>query len=103
MTSFMLTIDQVITYYYPDLNNRKMSRRIIKSILRRLIHEKTFLDFAEEYPHLHGIEFIEQVLDYLHFSSAANNFTALSRLKKVAETFSGSLFQSGKVCRFLDE
>jgi putative hemolysin len=69
----MLTIDQVIAEYYPGLNNRRMSGPIIKSLLRRLIHEQALLDFAEEYPHLHGIEFIDQVLDYFHFSYTVTN------------------------------
>ena len=69
----MLTIDQVIAERYPGLNNRGMSGPIIKSLLRRLVHEQALLDFAEEYPHLHGIEFIDQVLDYFHFSYTVTN------------------------------
>jgi putative hemolysin len=69
----MLTIDQVIAEHYPGLNNRGMSGPIIKSLLRRLVHEQALLDFAEEYPHLHGIEFIDQVLDYFHFSYTVTN------------------------------
>ena len=69
----MFTIDQVIAEHYPNLNARRMSGPIIKSLLRHLLHERAFLDFAEEYPHLHGIEFIEQVLDYFHFSYAVTD------------------------------
>lgn len=65
----MFTVDQVIDEYYPSLNNRRIFAPIIKTVLRRLLHEQAFLDFAEQYPHLHGIEFVEQVLEYFHFSS----------------------------------
>jgi len=69
----MLSVDQVIADYYPGVNNRRMTGPIIKSILRRLIHEQAFLDFAAEYSHLHGVEFVEQVLDYFHFSYAVSD------------------------------
>ncbi len=69
----MFTIDQVIAEHYPTLNQRSFSGPVIKSLLRRLVHEQAFLDFAREYPHLHGIEFIEQVLEYFHFSYAVND------------------------------
>lgn len=68
----MFTIDQVIAEHYPTLNQRKVSGPIIKSLLRRLVHEQAFLEFAKEYPHLNGIEFVEQVLEYFHFSYAVN-------------------------------
>ena len=69
----MFTIEQVITDHYPALNHRKMSGPIIKTLLRLLFHEQAFQDFAERYPHLHGIEFIEQVFEYFHFSFAVSD------------------------------
>jgi putative hemolysin len=42
-------------------------------MLRKLLHEQAFIEFAENYPHLHGIEFIEQVLEYFRFSSIVSD------------------------------
>jgi hypothetical protein len=36
-------------------------------LLRRLLHEREFQDGAE-YPHLRGLDFVEQVLEYFDFS-----------------------------------
>ncbi len=69
----MFTVDQVIAEYYPALNKRKIYASIVKSVLRHLLHEQFFLDFAEKYPHLQGIEFVEQALDYFHFSFSVSN------------------------------
>ena len=64
----MFTVDQVLTDYYPTLLERKRCTALLKPILRRLLHEASFLEFAERYPHLQGIEFIEQVFEYFNFS-----------------------------------
>jgi putative hemolysin len=64
----MFTVDQVIADYYPSLSDKKRYTALLKPILRRLLHEQAFLDFAARYPHLQGIEFIEQVFEYFHFS-----------------------------------
>lgn len=69
----MFSVDQVIAEHYPALNDRKIASSIVKTILRRMLHEQIFLDFAEDYPHLQGIEFVEQVLDYFHFSYAVSD------------------------------
>ncbi len=64
----MFTVDQVITEHYPSLNKKKMTGPVVKSVLRRLLHEQIFLDFGERYPHLQGIDFVSQVLDFFNFS-----------------------------------
>jgi putative hemolysin len=64
----MFTVDQVLTDYYPSLTGRKRCTALLKPILRKLLHEASFLEFAENYPHLQGIEFIEQVFEYFKFS-----------------------------------
>jgi len=81
----MFTLEQVVTDHYPALNERKFSGPIIKALLRRLLREQAFHDFAEHYPHLRGIEFIEQVFEYFHFSFA------------VSDTERENIPQSGKV------
>ncbi|HBH27826.1 MAG TPA: GNAT family N-acetyltransferase [Desulfofustis sp.] len=69
----MFTVDQVINEYYPALNDRKIVSSIIKPILRRLLHESSFIEFAEKYPHLQGIEFVEQILESFGFSYAVSD------------------------------
>ena len=64
----MFSIDQVIAEHYPALNRRKYTSSVVKWFLKRVLHEQAFVDFADEYPHLQGIEFVEQVLDYFSFS-----------------------------------
>ena len=68
----MFSVEQVITENYPALKNNRLFAPIVKLILRRLLHEQAFVDFAEQYPHLRGIEFIEQVLDYFSFTFAVS-------------------------------
>ncbi len=69
----MFAVDQVVDQYYPALNKKKICGPVIKPILRRILHERAFMDFAEQYPHLHGIEFVEQALDYFNFSYAVSD------------------------------
>ncbi len=64
----MFSVDQVIAEHYPALNERKITASLVKRFLKRLLHEQAFIDFAQEYPHLQGIEFVEQVLEYFNFS-----------------------------------
>jgi putative hemolysin len=92
----MFTVDQVIAEYYPALNDRKVFASILKPVLRRMLHEQVFLDFAAEYPHLQGIEFVEQVLDYFKFSYAVSdrdreNIPATGRVMIIANHPIGSL------------
>ncbi|MFH0780516.1 MAG: lysophospholipid acyltransferase family protein [Pseudomonadota bacterium] len=92
----MFSIEQVVTEHYPALNQRKISGPIFKSLLRLLLREEVFQDFAERYPHLRGIEFIEQALDYFHLSFAVSdsereNIPASGRVMIIANHPIGSL------------
>lgn len=69
----MFTVDKVLSEYYPAFNEKKLCSRFLKPILRRMLHERAFVEFAEQYPHLKGIEFIEQVFEYLDFSYSVSN------------------------------
>ncbi len=64
----MFTVDQVVAEHYPGLARGPWYRPLLGPLLRRMVHEKRFVEFAERYPHLHGIEFIEQALDYFDCS-----------------------------------
>lgn len=64
----MFNVDQVVAEYYPALNNTKVLSSLLKPVLRCILYEKTFNEFAETYPHVRGIDFVEQVLEYFEFS-----------------------------------
>ncbi|MDP2716364.1 lysophospholipid acyltransferase family protein [Rheinheimera sp.] len=63
----MISVDQVLSQNLPQLTNKPWLYRPVKGALRRLLHEQDFIDFAARYPHLQGLEFVEQVLDYFNF------------------------------------
>ena len=92
----MFSVDQVIADNYPELNNSRLFAPVLKPILRRLLHEQAFIDFAERYPHLKGIEFVEQVLDYFHFTFEVSeeereNIPAAGKVVVIANHPIGSL------------
>lgn len=65
----MLNVQSVIEERFPELLNRaRFFRRPLLGALRMLFHEKEFQQFGERYPHLTGIEFIEEVFSYFDFS-----------------------------------
>ncbi|MBU1311603.1 MAG: 1-acyl-sn-glycerol-3-phosphate acyltransferase, partial [Gammaproteobacteria bacterium] len=63
----MISVDQVLSQNLPGLSNKPWLYKPVKGALRRLLHEQDFIDFAARYPHLQGLEFVEQVLDYFNF------------------------------------
>ena len=66
----MFTVDEVVGRHYPALEKRRICSFLVKPVLRWMLHERAFCDFASDYPHLQGIEFIEQVFEHLDFSYA---------------------------------
>ena len=65
----MLNIESFLQDRYPDFwEKRPLLARPLARILRLLFHEQEFQQFADNYPHLKGFDFIEQVLDYFQFS-----------------------------------
>ncbi len=66
----MFTTDQVIEEQLPHLKNNRLLHKPVRSLLSYLLNEKECQKFAELYPHIEGIDFVEQVLDYFDFSYA---------------------------------
>ncbi|KMT65765.1 lysophospholipid acyltransferase family protein [Catenovulum maritimum] len=64
----MFTVDEVVAKNIPQLQKHPVLSSCTKVALRRLLHEKEFIEFEEKYPHLSGLDFVEQVLDYFNFS-----------------------------------
>ncbi|EKE68280.1 GNAT family N-acyltransferase [Gallaecimonas xiamenensis] len=59
----MFTVEKVLERHFPQLPYKK----VLTPVLRQLLHEKDFQDFAQAYPHIKGWDFIEGVLDYFDF------------------------------------
>lgn len=64
----MFTVDDVVNKYLPQVAERPILNRPVSFVLRRLLHEREFHEFAENYPHYHDIDFVEQVLEYFNIS-----------------------------------
>lgn len=67
----MFTVTDVLSKHYPDLN--PLISKPISFALRHLLHEREFQEFAETYPHVQGIDFVEQVLEYFNISYSARD------------------------------
>lgn len=63
----MFDVSQVVTDRWPTLQAHPKLAKPLTQLLRRLLHEHDFHEFAERYPHLTGFDFVEQVLDYFNF------------------------------------
>ena len=64
----MFTVNEVLSDHYPNLYKRDLLNRSIQPVLRKLLREDDFTAFAGRYPHLRGMDFVEQVLEYFNFS-----------------------------------
>ncbi len=59
--------------HLPKLEQKPWLAKPVKGALRQLLHEQEFIAFAKRYPHLQGIEFVEQVLNYFNFAYAVRD------------------------------
>ncbi|EHR41764.1 GNAT family N-acyltransferase [Alishewanella jeotgali] len=69
----MLNVEQMIEQQLPLVDRQSWFYRPVKGFLSYLLHEQDFQNFAKRYPHLQGLEFVEQVLDYFNFSYAVRD------------------------------
>jgi len=69
----MFTVDKVISNHYPKLRKYKPVYSTAHSFLRWLLQEEVFIAFGKQYPHVNGIEFVEQVLNFFNFSFTSSN------------------------------
>jgi putative hemolysin len=92
----MLNVEQVVERHLPQLNNNSWLAKPVKGALKHLLHEDEFQRFAAQYPHLFGLEFVEQVLDYFAFryqvrDNELERIPAASRVVIIANHPIGSL------------
>lgn len=64
----MFSVSQVIETQFPSLTKHPLLYKSSNKILRNLMHEREFQQFEDEFPHLYGIDFVEQVLEYFDVS-----------------------------------
>jgi putative hemolysin len=63
----MFNVEQIVTEHFPTLSKRSLLFGTLNRTLRLILRERDFVDFASAYPHLRGMDFIEQVLSYFDF------------------------------------
>jgi len=65
----MICIESVVEQRFPGLiASKPLIGNTVLRFLRFICHESRFQQFEQNYPHLEGFDFIEQVLHYFEFS-----------------------------------
>lgn len=65
----MISIENFLDTRYPELQIRRpLFFKTLSLLLKQLFHESEFQQFERKYPHLAGIDFVEQVLNYFDFT-----------------------------------
>lgn len=64
----MLDTKQVLATHYPAVANHRVFSKPASAVLKHLLCEQEINAFVEQYPHLSGFDFVEQVLDYFSFT-----------------------------------
>lgn len=63
----MFSVDTLLRQHLPHLSDKTPLRTLLGKGLRWLLHEEAFQHFAGRYPHLRGLDFVEQALQQLDF------------------------------------
>ena len=63
----MIHVDQMLQSRAPHLAEKPWISKPLTLLLRYLTHERAFQSFEQDYPHLKGLDFIQQVLDFFEF------------------------------------
>ena len=92
----MFTVDAILTQYYPRLTAIPLVAPSIRALLRRLLRENQFARFTAQYPHLQGMDFVEQILESFQFTYTVadrdrENIPASGRVMIVANHPIGTL------------
>ncbi|MCH2056459.1 MAG: lysophospholipid acyltransferase family protein [Thalassotalea sp.] len=92
----MFRVDDVVEKNLPAISGKPWLEKPVKAALRGLLHEKEFHEFEQQYPHLSGLDFVEQVLNKFNVSysvrdSERENIPANGRLVIIANHPIGSI------------
>lgn len=64
----MLHVESIIDQHFPGLQQRRpLVGKSLTTVLRYLCHEQEFQQFERDYPHLRGLDFVDQVLRHFQF------------------------------------
>lgn len=69
----MISVDHLLDARAPGLAQRPWLGPTARLALRYLTHEQAFQDFERDFPHLKGLDFVDQVLEYFDFSYAISD------------------------------
>lgn len=72
-THAMISVDHIVDMHLPQLQRHPRLSVGVRGVLRRLLREQSFRSFAQQYPHLEGFQFVEQVLEHFAFSYAVRD------------------------------
>jgi len=65
----MINVEQLVAASFPENGFlRKYFSKPLIGLLRKLLHEKEFVDFAAKNPDISGFDFIDKALEYFNFS-----------------------------------
>ncbi|MGB0986132.1 MAG: GNAT family N-acyltransferase [Pseudoalteromonas spongiae] len=64
----MFQVEDVIAKNLPAINGKAWLEKPVTAALKGILHQEEFQQFAQEYPHLTGLDFVEKVLEYFHIS-----------------------------------
>lgn len=65
----MLSVTDIVEKNYPSLTQRPLMFRLVTSLLKGFFHENEFQEFGQRFPHLTGVDFVEQVLEEFNVST----------------------------------
>jgi putative hemolysin len=69
----MFTVNDVLNKHFPHIHQKPWLFKSLSFVLRHLLHEQEIQEFSQHYPHLHGQDFVEQVLQYFNISYSARD------------------------------
>ncbi|MGH1487267.1 MAG: GNAT family N-acyltransferase [Cellvibrionaceae bacterium] len=64
----MFTVDKLLAEHHPQLYNKPWISKPTCLFLRYILKEREINTFIEQYPHLEGLDFVEQILEHFDFS-----------------------------------
>lgn len=68
----MINLETQLKEQYGDIVDKTIIKKFIK-LLKNIIHQDEINDFIAKNSHLHGISFLEEILEYFNFRYSASN------------------------------